>query len=191
MLEFQPASKWASPSFIISKKDNTVRFISDFREANKRLVRKPFPIPKISTMLQELERFTFATALDLWFEHGLLYHSFGSWCIQNLHHHFSMEEVFLPQVTNGYSRFSQHLPSKDVQACGSLRVHKDLFGWSLIHHQGKPGRPSRSLETSPYQVARSRLESQCVETEYLRYILTRTDIKPQPNKVKRYSQLHY
>ena len=65
MLEFQPASEWASPSFIISKKDNTVCFISDFREVNKRLVRKPFPIPKISTVLQELEGFTFATALDL------------------------------------------------------------------------------------------------------------------------------
>jgi hypothetical protein len=28
-------------------------------------VRKPFPIPKISTVLQELEGFTFAIALDL------------------------------------------------------------------------------------------------------------------------------
>jgi hypothetical protein len=54
-----------SPSFIIPKKDNTVRFISDFREVNNRLVRKPFPIPKNSTVLQELEGFTFATALDL------------------------------------------------------------------------------------------------------------------------------
>jgi hypothetical protein len=39
--------------------------ISDFREGNKRLVRKPFPLPKISTVLQELEGFTFATAVDL------------------------------------------------------------------------------------------------------------------------------
>jgi hypothetical protein len=29
------------------------------------LIRKPFPIPKVSTVLQELEGFTFATALDL------------------------------------------------------------------------------------------------------------------------------
>ena len=53
MLEFQPASEWASPSFIIPKKDNTVHFISNFREVNKRLVRKQFPIPKISTGLEE------------------------------------------------------------------------------------------------------------------------------------------
>eukprot|EP00804_Cyclotella_cryptica_P025222 CCRYP_010335-RA/>CCRYP_010335-RA protein AED:0.59 eAED:0.59 QI:0/-1/0/1/-1/0/1/0/208 len=65
VLEFQPASEWASPTFIIPKKDNTVRFISDFREVNKRLVRKPFPLPKISTVLQDLEGFIFATALDL------------------------------------------------------------------------------------------------------------------------------
>jgi hypothetical protein len=65
VLEFQPASEWASPSFIMPKKDYTVRFIRNFREVNKRLVRKPFPIPKNSTVLQELEGFTFATALDL------------------------------------------------------------------------------------------------------------------------------
>ena len=65
VLEWQPSSVWASPTFIIPKKNNTVRFISDFREVNKRLVRKPFPIPKISVVLQEMEGFTFATALDL------------------------------------------------------------------------------------------------------------------------------
>ena len=50
VLEFLPASAWASPSFIIPKKDNTVRFISIFREVKKRLVRKPFSIPKINTV---------------------------------------------------------------------------------------------------------------------------------------------
>jgi hypothetical protein len=39
--------------------------ISDFRELNKCMVRKPYPIPKISMTLQELEGFTYATALDL------------------------------------------------------------------------------------------------------------------------------
>jgi hypothetical protein len=53
------------PSFIVPKKNITVRFLSNFREVNKRLIRKPFPIPKITTVLQELKGFTFATALDL------------------------------------------------------------------------------------------------------------------------------
>ncbi len=34
-------------------------------EVSNRLVRTPFPIPKITTVLQEIERFSFATALDL------------------------------------------------------------------------------------------------------------------------------
>ena len=63
VLEWQPESEWASPSFIVPKKDQTVRFLSDFREVNKRIVQKPFPLPKMSTVLQELEGFTFATAL--------------------------------------------------------------------------------------------------------------------------------
>jgi hypothetical protein len=49
----------------MSKKDRTVCFLSNFWEVNKRLTRTPFPIPKISTVLQEIEGFTFATALDL------------------------------------------------------------------------------------------------------------------------------
>ncbi len=65
VLERQSASERASPSFILPKKDKTVGFLSNFWDVNKRLVRKPFPIPKISTVLQELEGFTYATALDL------------------------------------------------------------------------------------------------------------------------------
>jgi hypothetical protein len=65
VLVWQPSSRWASPTFIIPKKDSTVRTISDFRELNKHIVRKPFPIPKISTTLQELEGFTYAAALAL------------------------------------------------------------------------------------------------------------------------------
>jgi hypothetical protein len=46
VLEWQPSSRWALPTFIIPKKDSTVRTISDIRELNKRIVRKPYPIPK-------------------------------------------------------------------------------------------------------------------------------------------------
>jgi hypothetical protein len=46
VLEQQQASEWALPSFIIPKKNNTVCFLSNFWEVNKRLFRKPFPITK-------------------------------------------------------------------------------------------------------------------------------------------------
>ncbi len=43
----------------------TVWTITNFREFNKWIVRRPYPIPKISTILQELEGFTYAMTLDL------------------------------------------------------------------------------------------------------------------------------
>ena len=58
-------SEWAAPTFIIPKKDGTVRFISDFRELNKQIKRQPFPIPKIQDLLLKLEGFQYATSLDL------------------------------------------------------------------------------------------------------------------------------
>ena len=58
-------SQWAAPTFIIPKKNGTVRFISNFRELNKRIKRKPYPIPKIQDLLLKLEGFKYATSLDL------------------------------------------------------------------------------------------------------------------------------
>jgi len=58
-------SEWAAPTFIIPKKDGSVRFISDFRELNKWILRKPYPIPNIQDMLLNLEGFQWATSLDL------------------------------------------------------------------------------------------------------------------------------
>jgi hypothetical protein len=65
VLEWQSSSRWVLPTFIIHKKDSTVHNISDFREFNKRIERKPYPIPKISMIIQELEGFFCTTALDL------------------------------------------------------------------------------------------------------------------------------
>ena len=65
VLEPQPNSEWALPTFIIPKKNQTVRFLTNFREVNKRVIRKPYPIPKISSVLQELKGFGYTTSLDL------------------------------------------------------------------------------------------------------------------------------
>ena len=43
-----------------------MRFVTDFRRVNKNIVRKPYPIPRISETMQQLvDGFQFATALDL------------------------------------------------------------------------------------------------------------------------------
>ena len=59
-------SEWGMPSFTIVKKDGiTLRSIADLRELNKRIKRKPYPIPKIQELLLKLKKFKFGTSLDL------------------------------------------------------------------------------------------------------------------------------
>ena len=60
-----PNATWAAPTFIQPKKTGDVRILTDLRELNKWIVRKPYPLPKIQDMLQKLEQFSYATALDL------------------------------------------------------------------------------------------------------------------------------
>ena len=47
VLKQQNNSEWAAPTFMIPKQNETVHFISGFRELYKKIERKPFPIPKI------------------------------------------------------------------------------------------------------------------------------------------------
>jgi hypothetical protein len=58
-------SEWAAPTFIKAKKTGDVRILKDFRRLNAQIKRKPFPLPKISDLLNKLCGFKYATAIDL------------------------------------------------------------------------------------------------------------------------------
>jgi hypothetical protein len=64
------AGPWCAPSFITAKKadaegNQRVRFITDFRELNKYIRRKPWPMPHINDMIQDVGQYKYVTALDL------------------------------------------------------------------------------------------------------------------------------
>ena len=65
VLKWEEDSEYGSPSFGIPKSDGRIRFITNFIGVNKLLKQKPWPLPKISTILQELEGFKWATSLYL------------------------------------------------------------------------------------------------------------------------------
>ena len=71
------------------------------------MVRNPFPIPIISTILLELEGFTYATALDLNMDYYTirLHPESSKTCII-----IFLWGVLLPSITNGHCMFSRHLP---------------------------------------------------------------------------------
>ena len=58
-------SQYSTPVFIIPRKEGTVRFIMDYRRLNQKLVRRPYPVPRIGETMQKLEGFQYETSLYL------------------------------------------------------------------------------------------------------------------------------
>ncbi len=146
VLEWQPSSQWVSPTFIIPKKDSTVCAISDFRELNKHIVRKPYPIPKISVILQELEGFTYATALVL---------NMGYSTIRLDPMASKMCTIIFPWVkfsheaTHGLWRLSQHIPSPNNGPDGIPQICTSIHGRFGNHHVRNTGRaPSKNGDSA-------------------------------------------
>lgn len=46
-------SEWASPTFVVHKKDIRIRIVSDFRDVNMLIKRKPYPMPRIYASMQK------------------------------------------------------------------------------------------------------------------------------------------
>ena len=58
-------SQYDTPVFIIPKKEGTARFKTDYIRLNNKLVRNPYPLPRIGETMQQLEVLHYATKLDL------------------------------------------------------------------------------------------------------------------------------
>ena len=189
VLEWQPSSEWAAPSFIQPKKNKTVRFLTDFREVNKRLVRKPFPIPKISTVLQELEGFTYATALDL----NMGYYTIGldpeaSRICTIIFPWGKYSYKRLPMGIAGSPDIFQEKMSDLMATLEFVRTYLDdlliITKGSLEDHLEKLSMVLTRLQDAGLKINAEKSNFCTLETEYLGYILTREGIKPQSNKVQ-------
>ncbi len=169
-----------------------MRTISDFRELNKLIVRKPYPIPKISTILQELESFTYATALDL---------NMGYYTIRLDPTASKMCTIIVPCGKYSYKRLPMGFGgSADIfqtQIMGlmaSLVFVRAYMEDLLIITRGILDKHMQKMETVLIRLCDARLKVNAAksffcahEIEYLGYILTREWIKPQPKKCKQYS----
>ena len=187
VLKRQPESEWASPTFIIPKKSGSVRFISDFREVNKRLVRTPYPLPKISTVLQEMEGFTYATALDL---------NMGYYTIRLDPDSQKICTIILPWGKYSYQRlpmgicgspdFFQERMTGLMESLEYIRCYIDdlliITRESFEDHLKKLREVLRRLQKAGLRINATKCFFVMPEIEYLGYILTRNGIKPQPEK---------
>ncbi len=171
------------------KKDMTVRTITEFRELNKRIVRRPYPIPKISTTLQELEGFTYAMALDL--NMGYYTIRLDPKVVEMFTIIFLWGKYLYLRLPIGYAGSADIFQAEMMDLMESLeyaRAYIDdllvITRGTLEDHLEKLGEVLRRLREVGLKVNAAKSFFCTHEIEYLGYILTRGGIKPQPKKVQ-------
>jgi hypothetical protein len=160
-----------------------------FWEINNRLARKPFPSPKISTVLQEIKGFSYATALDL---------NMGYYTIRLDPDASKICTIIFPWGKYSYKRLPIDIAdSPDIfqgkmlelmESLEYVRAYLDdllcISKLSLEDHLKKLEEVLRQLCDAGLKINAAKLIFCALEIEYLGYILTRDGIKPQSNKVR-------
>ena len=182
-------SEWASPSFIIPKKDKTVRFINNLIEVNKRIVRKPYPLPKISEMLLKMEGFQWATALDLNMGYHHIRLDAESKKICTLIFPWGKYEMqCLPMgLCNSPDAFQEKM-STLMDDLEFVRTYIDdllvITSGDLTDHLEKLDSVLQRLSEAGLKVNAKKSSFCQTELEYLGYWITRNAVTPLPKKVQ-------
>lgn len=189
VLERVQASAWGFPTFIIKKKDDRVRWVSDFRELNKVIKRKPYPMPKIYDIMLHRAGYKFFTKIDV---------SMQFYC-------FELDEQssnYCTIVTSGFGVYRyKRLPmgvkiSPDIaqsimeEALQGIDVEvyiDDIGYWS----NGTYEEHMAVVDTILQRLADNGLKCnplKCAwavkETDFLGYWMTPAGVKPQRNKIE-------
>ena len=187
-------SEWAAPTFVQPKKTGDVRVLTDFRELNKHLIRKPFPLPKISDLLQKLEGFQYATALDL---------SMGYYHIPLDEESSKLCTTVLPWGKYRYLRLPmgimnspdifQAIISDIMSGLEFVRAYIDdiliISNGTYEDHLAKVAQVFARLQNAGFRVNLRKSSFAIDKVEYLGFWLTRDGIQPQPKKVEAIQRL--
>ena len=190
VLEKDSSSEWAAPSFTQPKKNpNELRFLSDFRQLNKCIIRKPYPLPKISEILKELTGLSYATALDL---------KMGYYTIRLNPDAQRICTIITPWGKYKYKRLPmgimtapdifQNKMSDLMSHLEFVRVYLDdlliITDGSFDDHLARLEEALLLLQDSGLKCNLTKSFFCQEQVEYLGYLLTREGIKPLPSKVK-------
>jgi hypothetical protein len=163
--------------------------ISDFRELNKPIVRKPYPIPKISMILQKLEGFTYATALDL--NMGYYTIRLDPTASKMCTIIFSWGKYSYKRLPMGFGGSANIFQAQIMDLMASLEFVPAYMDDLLIIMRGILDEHLQEMETVLTRLHDATLKVHAAksllcahEIEHLLYILTRDGIKPHPKKVQ-------
>jgi RNase H-like domain found in reverse transcriptase/Integrase zinc binding domain/Reverse transcriptase (RNA-dependent DNA polymerase) len=183
------AGPWCAPSFIIPKKDGRVRFITDYRELNKRIRRKPWPMPHIMDLIQDVGSYRYVTALDL---------SMGYYHFKLDKELSDMSTFMLPFGLFKYTRLPMGLSispdffqERMAKLFGDLPWIKVFLDDLLIFSNGTFEDHMEKVSTALERLHAKNLAVNALksywaveEVDYLGFRLTRQGVMPQERKVK-------
>jgi hypothetical protein len=183
------SSEWAAPTFVIPKKNQTVRVITDFRGLNQCLRRKPYPMPQIPDIFRGMERFRFATTIDL----NMGYYSMP--LLENSKRYFVTslpwglyQYNMLPMGVKPATIIFQQRMSALFSDMPVVVIYMDdtiIFGYAEFDsHLVDVTEVLRRLEAAGMQVNPDKCQWFQPAVTYLGFVITRAGIKPQQEKIQ-------
>ena len=189
VLERAKTSLWASPTFVIPKKDGRIRWISDLRELNKNLQRKVYPLPLIEDIVRRRKGYKYFTKLDL----TMMYYSFE----------MDDESADLCTIVTPYGKFKYRRmamglkPAPDFAQCHIEQVLHGLkrkgveayiddigiFSSSYEEHMQVIKEVVQRLQTAGFKINPLKCEWCVKETDFLGHWMTPEGIKPWKKKI--------
>ena len=181
-------SAWAAPTFVVPKKDNRVRWVSDFRELNKLIKRKPFPMPRIQDIMNSRGKYKHFTKIDL---------SMFFFCFELDEESKELCTINTPYGLFRYKRLAMGVKvSPDVAQSMITEIMAGLDCVSYIddcgiwtdttfeQHMELVGKVLSRLVDAGMKCNPLKCDWAVEETDFLGYWMTPTAIKPMKKKVE-------
>ena len=187
VLSPQGRSTWISGSFIIPKKDNTVRWISDFRALNKALRRKVYPIPRIQDILSRRSGYKFLTKMDISMQYYTFVLDEASKNLCTIATPFGLYRYNrLPMGISQSPDIAQEVMEQVLRDLPDLEVYIDdiaCFSNEFDIHMTLIRNVLDRLRSKGFVINPRKCEWAIKETDFLGHWLTPEGIKPYPKKI--------